>query len=292
MDDVIVKIAHVESVKDDADGLRIKARLSQDANKPLDEIPYAFPLLPKTFQSVPKVGEAVFIINSRVGNTHSNRLYLGPIISQPQYHNNDNYGYGKGHSLSLLQGGAYNPLEKISNYASTEGAFPEINDVALVGRKSEDVILKEGEVDIRCGIREEAQSNDSLMGDVVFNKQNPAYIQLKFKKGLGYSKTQEADSMINLVADKINILSHKDINAHNLTDQKELIKSSEIDEIMQQLHKLPYGDVLLEILIKFMNAILNHVHPYPGLPPCKDSYIMDMSSIDFTKLLSNHIRIS
>ena len=292
MDDVVVKIAHVESVRDDADGLRIKARLSQDANKPLDEIPYAFPLLPKTFQSVPKVGEAVFIINSRVGNTHSNRLYIGPIISQPQYHNNDNYGYGKGHSLSLLQGGTYDPLEKISNYASTEGAFPEINDIALVGRKSEDVILKEGEVDIRCGIREEAPSNDSLMGDVVFNKQNPAYIQLKFKRGLGYSKTQEADSMINLVADKINILSHKDINAHNLTDQKELIKSSEIDEIMQQLHKLPYGDVLLEILMKFMDAILNHVHPYPGLPPCKDAYIMDMSSIDFTKLLSNHVRIS
>lgn len=292
MSQVVIKIGHVESIIDDADGLRIKARLAQDGKRPLTEIPYAFPLLPKTIQSVPKVGEGVMIFTSELGNIESNRYYLGPIISQPQYQTYDAYSYGRGHALSLLQGGVFEPLEKLSNYASTEGAFPETNDVALVGRKSEDVILKDGEVDIRCGIRQPSSNDESLVGDVIFNKQNPAYIQLKFKRGIGNSRTQEADSVINVVADKINLISHQDINAFNLTDNKELIKTDELDSIMSQLHKLPYGDVLIDILFKFMRGILNHVHPYPGLPPCQDEYIQAISNIDFNKLLSDNVRIS
>ena len=292
MSQVVVKIGHVESIMDDADGLRIKARLAQDGQRPLSEIPYAFPLLPKTIQSVPKVGEGVMIFTSQLGNIDSNRYYLGPIISQPQYHSYDSYGYGRGRALSLLQGGMFEPLEKISNYASTEGAFPETNDVALVGRKSEDVILKDGEVDIRCGIRQPSASEDSLVGDVIFNKQNPAYIQLKFKRGIGHSRTQEADSVINMVADKINLISHHDINAFNLTDSKELIKSDELDGIMSQLHKVPYGDVLMDVLNKIIRAIMNHVHPYPGLPPCQDTYYQDISNIDLNKILSENVRIS
>ena len=75
----IIKKGQVESVKDDTDGLRIKARIAQDGEAPLEEIPYAFPLLPKTFQSVPKVGEGVFIITTMSGNKNSQRYYIGPI---------------------------------------------------------------------------------------------------------------------------------------------------------------------------------------------------------------------
>lgn len=293
MNDVLIKIGHVESITDDADGLRIKVRLVQDGSTPVNELPYAFPMLPKTFQTVPKVGEAVLVFTSKLNNSVSNRYYLGPIISQPQYQNYDSYAYGRGTALSLLQGGMFEPLEKPSNYASTDGAFPKLNDVALVGRKSEDVILKEGEVDIRCGIRQRSDENkDGLLGEVVFNKLNPSYIQLKYKRGIGRSNKQECDSLINLVADKINIISHKDINAFNLTDQGELIKTSDMDDIMSKLHQLPYGDILVEVLEKIRRTIENHVHPYPGLPPCKDEFIMSLSSEDFQKILSDHVRIS
>lgn len=293
MDDVVVKIGHVESIIDDTDGLRIKARLIQDGKTPLDELPYAFPLLPKTFQSIPKVGEAVFIITAKLANTNSNRYYIGPLISQPQHHYYDSHAYGRGTATALIQGGNVEPLEKISNYASTEGAFPNTSDVAMVGRKGEDVILKEDEIDIRCGIRQKSSGiEEDLIGDVVFNKLSPAYIQLKHKRGIGYSKKQECDSVINMVADKINLISHKDINGFNLTDQKALIKTEDMDDIMSKLHQVAYGDVLIKSLENIRLAIENHVHPYPGLPPCRDVNMVNLSGDDYNRIPSDNVRIS
>ena len=45
------------------DGLRIRAEF-EDSDFPTEikDIPWAFPLLPKTFQSIPKVGEAVIFL--------------------------------------------------------------------------------------------------------------------------------------------------------------------------------------------------------------------------------------
>jgi hypothetical protein len=75
MNHYVIKMAHVESVEDDADGLRIKARLSQDGRQDINDLPYAYPLLPKTFRTVPKVGEGVLIFLSELGNNNSNRYY-------------------------------------------------------------------------------------------------------------------------------------------------------------------------------------------------------------------------
>ena len=294
MSEIYIKMAQVESVEDDADGLRIKARLSQDGLKSTNELPYAYPLLPKTFRTVPKVGEGVLIFFSEIGNNNSNRYYIGPLISQDQKLNYDSYDYGRGTSISLLQGGEIQPLTKLSKYEETNGSFPKINDVSVVGRKGEDIILKDDEIDLRCGIRTEVidKTDKNLVGNVMFNNINPSYIQLKYKRAIGYSKNQEADSIINLVADKINIISHKDVNQFNLTDKNELIKTSEMDEIMSKLHQLAYGDELVKALNIIRNAITNHVHPYPGMPPCSDTYIMDLLSYDFNDILSDNVRIS
>ena len=285
MSEIYIKMAQVESVEDDSDGLRIKARLSQDGLKSTNELPYAYPLLPKTFRTVPKVGEGVLIFFSEIGNNNSNRYYIGPLISQDQKLNYDSYDYGRCTSISLLQGGEIQPLTKLSKYEETNGSFPKINDVSVVGRKGEDIILKDDEIDLRCGIRTEVidKTDKNLVGNVMFNNINPSYIQLKYK---------EADSIINLVADKINIISHKDVNQFNLTDKNELIKTSEMDEIMSKLHQLAYGDELVKALNIIRNAITNHVHPYLGMPPCSDTYIMDLLSYDFNDILSNNVRIS
>lgn len=60
---MIVKMGHVEETNfDPAGALRIKARAHEDGG---DEVPWAFPLLPKQFQVVPKVGEGVFLFRRK-----------------------------------------------------------------------------------------------------------------------------------------------------------------------------------------------------------------------------------
>lgn len=301
-EEIVIRLGEVVDINDEYEGSRIKVRLDQDNGIQTKDLPYAFPLLPKTLQSVPKVGEAVLVILSRLGNKNSQRYYIGPLISQPQYLYEEKFNNGRGTSNSLIQGSVSKPIETIAHYNETKGAFPDKNDIALLGRKSEDIVLKDGEIDIRCGIRGAklfdnatvGQSNEEtgLKGDVVFNNQSPAYLQLKFKRGLCKGNKQVADSVINIVADKINLISHKDEEHFNLTDQKELIKTEELDEIMSKLHQVPYGDLLFDFLVRLRSAVTNHVHPYPGLPPVSCQYITNALSFDLNTILSENVRIS
>lgn len=297
--DVIVRHGQVEYVEDNADGLRVKIRIDQDGQDPLENIPYAFPLLPKTFQSVPKVGEGAFVFLMLSGNKLSQRFYLGPIISQPQFQEKCNYHYGRGNATSLFKGGYIEPLEKISNSKETWGAFPKTEDVAVVGRGSQDIIMRNNydtssnEVDIRCGARHEPPMHDkNIIGKVIFNSLDPAYIQLKYKNSLTNGNLQESNSMINVVADKINIISNKDENAFNLTDIDEMIKETDLDNIMSKLHRLAHGDTLVELLKLIIKAILTHVHPYAGMPPCVEGYVEEMANYEVEKIMSKHVRIS
>jgi len=308
--DEIVKKGQVEQIYDEYDALRIKVRLPEDGDIPLSRLPYCFPCLPKSFRVVPKIGEGALVITTMSKNNETQRYYLGPIISQDQFNNLCHYNYGKGEALSTIEGGDVTPFESMSNYEETVGSFPEISDVAMVGRGTQDIILREtnrgnsNEVDIRCGIRTKSTNNDEnsyseLMGSVIFNKIDPAYIQLKYKNHFtsdSQGRDLEANSIINLVADKINLISHKDENYFNLTDEKELIPESEMSNIMNSLHQVPLGDKLIELLEKIIIALYKHVHPMGGMPPVEDSSIAEIKPYGLDKLyeeiLSKHIRIS
>lgn len=298
---MIVNIAQVVSISDETDGLRIKAVSIHDKNINLDEIPYAFPLMPKTFQTVPKIGEAVLLIYSQIDNSNSQRYYIGPIISQPQYMGNAPYNNGIGEGTSVLQGSKVAPLPRISQFAATDGAFPNIEDVALVGRKSEDIILKDNEVNIRCGVRTEANYNgdvdtNGLVGDVIFNSKNPAYIQLKKCEEKG------GETYTNIVSDKINLISHNynSSQAINLTNpssdssrtHENLIKESDFEHIMNQLHQIPYGDVLIQVLDLMRRVLLTHTHAFPGLPPVQSDSVLGLNGVNLNDMLSPDIRIS
>ena len=280
------------------DGLRIRAEF-EDADFPaeLKDIPWAFPLLPKTFQSIPKVGEAVFILYFH-GNK-GQRYYIGPIISQPQF----NTFTRKKNATSLLKPNETAPLEMISDNKNTNGAFPKSSDVAVIGRGSEDVILrynedtKESEIQLRAGIRSEPtnEQNPNMIGNIIFNGTDPAYIQMKYKKGLSKKQNQESNSIINMVANRINIMSNKDNNiSHNLKDQDDMISDEKMDEIMGQLHQVPMGDKLVELLKIMKGCIMHHVHPWAGMEQCGDAdgYIRKLEKYDIEKILSKYVRIS
>ena len=302
--DIIIRLGEVVSINDEYGGSRIKVRMEQDNGVPENDLPFAFPLLPKTIQSIPKVGEGVLILTSRLNNAQSIRYYIGPLISQPQFQYKEEFKNSFGTSTSLLPGGYLSPLESINKHQETNGSFPKPNDVALVGRKSEDIILKDGEIVMRCGIRGEKvfdiatpeyyeqDKRNSLRGNVVFNTHSPAYLQMKYERGLCKGKNQVADSVINLVADKINLISHKDVEHFNLTDQNELIPKKELDDIMSKLHQVPYGDVLIKMLEIIKQFLLQHIHRFPGLPPYDDDLKKKVETLNFDDMLSTNVRIS
>jgi len=300
----VIKEGQVEYVEngsgifgEEAGACRIKVRLSQDGDKDIKNLPWCHPLLPKTFQSIPKIGEGVLVITSEIGNNESNRFYIGPIISQPQYFKYDPYSYGRGSAISLLKGGKdEHVLENINKFSDvTEGAFPKTTDVAIIGRDSEDISLKEGEVMVRSGARVGGDnSNENLVGNVIFNTNSPAYLQLKYKQGLLNTHEYQANSVINLVADKINLISHQDENIREkLINKKSMIDDMEFANIMNQLHQLPYGDLLVRGLNIMKLAVMNHGHNLsPESKPVVGSYIKELEGVHFDEMLSPNVRIN
>ena len=312
MASVLIKIGTVVEVEDGfsqtpSGGMRVRAKLDEDKQKQQKNelIPWAFPLLPKSIQTPPKKGEAVLIIADEVGGFNSGqRYYIGPLISQPQY----NTFCPAENGTTLLKFSSRQPLPSLDWISETFGAFPKKEDVALIGRGAEDVVLKYNdtnkisEVDIRAGIRGEGiyspvdkTDNNKVVGNIVFNDIDPAYIQLKYKSGITTGDKKEANSLINIVADRINIMSNKDSNVnHDLHDSDTLVKESEISNMMDRLHQVPMGDKLVEILDIMKGAILHHVHPCGGKEQAGDTpgYINKLKDYDLNKILSEYVRIS
>ena len=299
MDEVVFKVGKVREVenvysKEGTDGMRVRAELSQDRTKKVEDIPWAFPLLPKVFHVVPKVGEAVLVFTDLSNNNVTQRYYIGPIISQPQYMEYN----GKDNALSNLKSGFFKTIERISNYDATRGSFPNNEDVAVVGRGSEDVTLKfdnaskKSEVDLRAGIRKASAFGDNaLIGNIMFNDVDPAYIQLKYKKNLA----KDVSSVANIVADRINLMSNKDNNVSDgIHDKDALVKDEDTEKIMERLHQVPMGDKLVELLEVMKGAIMHHVHPWAGMEQCGDwsGYINKLEGYDISSILSKYVRIS
>lgn len=312
MGSVLMKIGTVVEVENGfsaspAGGLRIRAKLDEDKQKQkINEfIPWAFPLLPKSMQVVPKEGEAVLIIADEVGGFRSGqRYYIGPLISQPQFNTYCPADIG----TSLLKFSEMKPLPSMDWNSDTHGSFPAAKDVALIGRGSEDVILKyddshkTSEVDIRAGIRGDYTTDALLKGasptlghNIIFNGTDPAYIQLKYKKGIATGSKKYANSLVNIVADRINIMSNKDTAVkHNLHDKDTLVNEAEVDNVMENLHQVPKGDVLVEFLNIMKGALLHHVHPWANMEESGDKpgYINQLKDYDLQKILSEYVRIS
>lgn len=294
----IMKLGQVESIEDESEGGRIKARIIDDGKCSTTELPYSFPLLPKTFHVRPKVGECVLVIVNEVGNRYGDRFYIGPIVSQNQYLEKDEYNYGRGTAGSLIHGKSISPLEKLSMFDSTRGSFPKDDEVALLGRTSDDIILKNGEIDLRCGIRGKAVENDNpnLKGYVLYNDFDPAYIQLKREDNLCTQRYGEKDrgtnSVVNIVADKINLISYSDPNQFNLNDKEKLITKDELKRILDNMHPATYADELIKLLNIMRECILTHVHPYPGMSPCITNKEESLANYDMNKIKSDFVRIS
>ncbi len=285
----LIYTCRVLSVIDDSEGLRIKVRIPylDDRNTPISELPYVFPLLPKMVHVNPKNNELVLVILQDIGSGQSQRYFIGPVISQPQKMDFDAYDYS---AQSLLKGNQIaKPLPAPSLNPDNNGTLPDRDDVALQGRGNTDIILKPQETRIRCGFKQNpfATKEDCLK----FNKEDLGYIQMKYKR-MKDNKNENFSSLINIVADRINLLSHDSRTSFNLTDPESLITEDTVKKILENAHPLPYGDELINFLKQLVQVIRTHTHPFSMDPPCFKEQEEKILSTDLEKMLSTSIRIN
>ena len=292
-------IGKVESVYDSYYGDRIKASIEKDKGKSLQKIPYAFPLLPKMLHVKPKISEAVIVIVANDEAENAQRWYIGPIISQPNKMYDDSFDTRT--ALSLIKGAMARPSTSVENYSGFTGALPTSEEIAIVGRKSTEVILGDDDVRIRAGVR----NTDFAKKDVTFNSNGPAYIKLKhyetpLRNDNLPTNTENTRSTATIVADKINLISQQSNDGLKINDSGEGITDEHMNEIFEKAHRLPYGDLLCEFFSYFLKMYKAHSHPSNGAPPIAGDpestvfwakYSDNEKSLE-DKLLSKNIRIS
>ena len=71
----------------------------------------------------------------------------------------------------------------------------------------------------------------------------------------------ERGTITTIVANKINLITHRDGQPRfNVTNQNDLISEEEMERILNEAHPIPFGDILLEYLRLFKDALFYHVH--------------------------------
>jgi hypothetical protein len=107
-------------------------------------------------------------------------------------------------------------------------------------------------------------------------------------------KNNDFSSLINIVADRINLLSHDSRSYFNLTDPEKLITEEEMVKVFQNAHQLPYGDELIAFIKEFIRIFLNHTHPFPMDKPCLTEPDLEKltTKSHLDEMLSNSIRIN
>ena len=296
-----VRYCPVISVDDKTDSGLIKVRLHPyDDDKNINEIPYAFPLLPKMLYVKPKLLEGVFVFLAVTNDGNSQRYYIGPVISQENKLYMDKYLYAD----SFMNGSISDPDIAPHTKPEAEGILPSSGDVMVRGRKNADIQITEDDVRIRSGVKLVNEMNHQ---DMEFNENDPAYIKLKYHTGgliekpinASYGEVEnQVNSTATIVADKINLLSNNSEEKEFVTtDRTDLITDKELQRAIKEAYKLPYGEKLVEILTAIIDAFVKHTHPYPMMPPCAANGIPELELkktelLDNKKLLSDTVRIN
>ena len=296
MSNINIKLCEVVSVDDNFESGKIKVRLyPEDSRKGVEDMPYCYPLMPKMFNVLPKVGEAVIVFLTASGDGYSNRYYIGPIVSQLPNIEYDGYYSG---ALSNYNDSIVKPKVSHTLIPEAKGAFGDNGDITIYGRKGSDIILKENDIRIRSGAR--IDSNNKIGKE--FNRLNPAYLKLKYSDtptSVTYQRTNDSpkvdieyNSTATIVADQINLIGNNANTYFNTTDNVDLISDEEMQKIIQTAHPLPYGDSLVTFLEYFLEMFKRHAHPYPGLPTILPEGNEAFFNYDLDKILSKSVRIN
>jgi hypothetical protein len=172
------------------------------------------------------------------------------------------------------------------------------NESGFTGSESRDNALSQSKtfIDTNKGNRWRIKSTAKDLIDVyggengVANSNTPKIKVKKKIKEVKFVKNKPKNtSVINLVANKLNLISHDGEHTFNLTDPKSLITDDEQEKINNEAHPIVYGDTLVEFLNLVKKFVATHVHPYHGLPPDPSTITTDVLRFDLNTILNKNI---
>lgn len=258
-----VEIGEVVSNDDPYHMGRIKVRIKGSRNGGGDDgildddLPWCVPLLPKFFANQPKPKEAVFIFRFSKFREFADRMYMGPIISQPDKLSFDPFYTSALRPFTFSSEG---PNVSVDRIPDLKGVFPNPEDVSIQGRYNTDITQKTNEIVIRAGKFEPTEAANNNTYPFKFNSKTQSFIQLKNDVIID-SETGKKGSVTNVIANKINLITHDDGSPRfNVTNQDNLISDDELARILSEAHQVPFGDILLQYLILMKEALFYHVH--------------------------------
>jgi hypothetical protein len=309
----IFKIGTVINNSDTYGGGRIQIRISDDDILKNDELPWAFPLMPKHFYIIPKIGEACLVFSPTSGQSKKmiKRFYIGPIISQLDRLDKEQTMTARAFFDNALVDPSLNPQwdqNSIGIYPENGEDAREIGEnIGMLGRQNNDILLKDNELWIRVG-KYKTANNKKVWSE------HPGYIKMKNYKDFSqvYNRVNESGetdfsssykTTTAIVSDEIVLISSSpdvkgvDKYTHHggqypVNDPKEMIDDETMLKIIQSAHRLPYGDVLVDFLDKMRSSFLHHTHNSALVEPVRDKEIEDIASYDLEQMLTNNIKIN
>jgi hypothetical protein len=258
--------------------IKVLIRGVDKPDEPIDELAYCHPLLPRMFAVQPQVGETVKIMMTDHGNTDVGRLWIGPIISQPEKIKNDPWFHT---ALAGREGGLMDLGPKLPDDV-LKAIYPLPDDVGLLGRDNSDIILRKDEVIIRAG-------KHVLDQPTQINKKNPAYINISVLRPSDLDDeetTNPTEIKLNLGENRTDtvLMSNKLFLIGRPTNSrivKPLLEKSDHRTLEEKLHPVVYGDVLYEFMTILRNWISSHKHSGGGVaytPPSRDNGTVELET--------------
>ena len=215
----------VKNVNDPIKAGRIQVRIIGSAADGLDDdvesslekeppekggLPWCEPLLPKFINAIPKEGELVKIVTFDYRNKKLNRQYIGPVI--PQQTPSDLLNSDNIDAANKINNGLFTPLNASNYYPNWENnpeastvdkiwrIYPDYDDIAILGRKNTDIILKDAGYYDEIILRSGKINSDSLKEiptasktPYVLNTKNPGYITINFTESNAFNNSLNPD---------------------------------------------------------------------------------------------------
>jgi hypothetical protein len=131
--------------------------------------------------------------------------------------------------------------------------------------------------------------NGKLKNNFVLADIQPTEVKQTVTENVTINEGDKTGSVLNMVANKINLLSHDGEHTFNLTNPENLINAETQLEINTTAHPLVYGDILINFLELLRTYVVSHIHAYHMLPADPSRVVLDVMEFPLDTILNKNI---